>query len=187
MNSAGGASSPSSGGGLAAASDGFEEAELPESAALADTQQQEQIEATTRMERQRGSFTAGFPLEPTKPDATKSTSRRAGYVNHPRNRLVTIIEFVLSGPLFPMPVKITHFSGLSKQIRRFLEKVSYGVGIAHFPTFSSGYTINRQLTCNCNQIRLSFPPVRREQSHPRAAPVRAPWRPACKSTAPQIA
>src|ERR1700723_2286918 len=104
------------------------------------------MKATTRMERQRGSFTAGLPLEPTKPDPTKSTSRRAGCVNHPQNRLVTIIEFVLPGPLFPMPVKITHFSGLSKQIRRFLEKVSYSVGIAHFPPFSMGYTINRQLS-----------------------------------------
>jgi hypothetical protein len=146
MNSAGGASSPFSGGGFGAASEGFEEAELPGSAALADTQQQEQMKATTRMDRQRGSFTAGFPLEPTKPDPTKSTSRRAGYVNHPQNRLVTIIQFVLPGPLFPMPVKITHFPGLSKQIRRFLEKVSYSAGIAHFPTFSIGYTINRQLS-----------------------------------------
>jgi hypothetical protein len=138
MNSAGGPSSTFSEGGFAVASEVFEEAELPGSAALADTQQQEQMKAATRMERQRGSFTAGFPLEPTKPDPTKSTSRRAGHVNHPLNRLVTIIEFVLPGPLFPMPVKITHFSKLSKQIRRFIEKVSYSVGIAPFSHFQHG-------------------------------------------------
>lgn len=122
MNSAGEVTGWSPGGEVAAASDTLEGAELAETAALADAQQQEQTKATTRMERQRGSFTAGFPLEPAKPDATRSTSRRAGIVNHPPNRLVTIIEFVLPGPLFPMPVKITHFSGLSKQIREFLYK-----------------------------------------------------------------
>jgi hypothetical protein len=50
------------------------------SPALADKQQQEKTEATTRMEKHRRDFTAGFLSEPAKPHATGSTSRRAGIV-----------------------------------------------------------------------------------------------------------
>jgi len=88
-------------------------------------------------------------------------------VNHPRNRLVTIIEFVLPGPLFPMPVKITHFTGLSKQIRRFPEKVSHGVGIDHFPTLSIGSTA-RQLAGDCARLGYGF--RRFAESNPILAP-----------------
>jgi hypothetical protein len=75
----------SSGGEIAAASDGFETPELERSPALADKQQQEKIEATARMESQRGNFTAGFLFEPATTNATQSSSRRAGIVIYPRN------------------------------------------------------------------------------------------------------
>src|ERR1700728_4300595 len=94
-NSAEGATGPSPGGELAAAWGGFERGELTKSAATADKQPLEQTEATTRLERQRGSFTAGLLLEPAKPDTSRSASRRAGIEIHPQNRPLTIIEFVL--------------------------------------------------------------------------------------------
>lgn len=50
---------------LVGTSDEFERAELTKSWALADKQQQEKTEATTRRERQTEDFTAGFLLEPT--------------------------------------------------------------------------------------------------------------------------
>jgi len=53
---------PSSGEEVAAASGGFEAATSAKVSALADKQQQEKNEATTRTERQRGDFTAGFLL-----------------------------------------------------------------------------------------------------------------------------
>src|ERR1700730_9014693 len=88
MNSDEAATGLSSGDGVAAGSDRFETAASEKSPALADKQQLEKTEATTRTMKQRGDFTAGFLLEPARSHATKNTSRRAGMVIHPRNRIV---------------------------------------------------------------------------------------------------
>src|ERR1700685_4870855 len=76
-----------SGGEVVTASDGSETAKLAEFSALADRRPQEMTEAATRRERQRGDFTAGFLLEPATANANR-TSRGAGTVFHPRNRVV---------------------------------------------------------------------------------------------------
>lgn len=60
-----------SAGGVAAAADAFEIVELAESPALADKPKHAKTETTTRMERQRGTFTAGFLSEPVRPNAIK--------------------------------------------------------------------------------------------------------------------
>ena len=52
---------------VAAASDGSETGELERFPAWADKPQQEKIEATARMDSQRGNFTAGFLFEPANP------------------------------------------------------------------------------------------------------------------------
>ena len=60
MNSDESVTDPSPSGKVASSSDWFETAGLAKSPALADRQQQEKAEATTRMEKQSGNFTAGF-------------------------------------------------------------------------------------------------------------------------------
>jgi hypothetical protein len=65
MNSDEAATGPSCGDPVAAASDGLETA-TAKSLALAGTPQLEKTEATIRMEKQRGDFTAGFLSEPAK-------------------------------------------------------------------------------------------------------------------------
>src|SRR5271155_2065247 len=82
---------------VAAASDALETAEFAGSQARADKQPQEKTEAVTRMESQ-GDLTAGFLLEPATSDATRSASRRAGVVIHPRNRVVSHSQVVIPGP-----------------------------------------------------------------------------------------
>src|SRR5882762_1200286 len=86
MNSDEAATGPSCGDEVAAASDGLETAATAKSPALAGKQRLEKAEATIRMEKQIGDFTAGFLLEPARSQATRSTSQRAGI--HPRNRIV---------------------------------------------------------------------------------------------------
>src|SRR3982074_23530 len=83
------ATGPSCGDEVAAASDGLETAATAKSLALAGKQPLEKTAATTtiRVEKQRGDFTAGLLLEPARSHATGSTSRRAGIVMHPRNRV----------------------------------------------------------------------------------------------------
>src|ERR1700730_3062423 len=88
MNSDQAATGTSSGDEEAAGSDGFATAGSEKLPALADKQQLEKTEDTRRMEKQRGDFTAGFLLEPARSHATRNTSRRAGMVIHPRNRIV---------------------------------------------------------------------------------------------------
>src|ERR1700680_3130445 len=77
------ATGPSCGDEVAAASDGLETAATAKSRALTGKQPLEKTAAATRMEKQRGDFTAGFLLEPVRSHATGSTSRRAGIVIHP--------------------------------------------------------------------------------------------------------
>jgi len=58
-------------------------------------------------------------LEPRTAEATRSASRKAGSVNHPRNRIVLHSQIVIPGPGFeiPMSATITHASRFSKQFR----------------------------------------------------------------------
>jgi hypothetical protein len=56
----------SSGGKVAAVLDGFEGLESAELSALAAEEKDEKIAATTRRDRQRGTFTEGYLFEPVK-------------------------------------------------------------------------------------------------------------------------
>src|SRR5713101_8059788 len=95
------ATGPSSGEEDAAVSDVFETASSAKSPALADKQPLQKTEATTRMEKQRGNFTAGFLLEPARSHATRITSRKAVIVIPPRNRIVPRSWACDSWPLIP--------------------------------------------------------------------------------------
>src|SRR6267143_2897750 len=101
MNSDEAATGPSSRGELADAWDGFETAAAAKSPALANKQQLQKTEATTRMEKQRGNFTAGFLLEPARSHTTRITVRKAGIVIPPRNRIVLRSWACDSWPLIP--------------------------------------------------------------------------------------
>src|ERR1700722_2982150 len=99
--------------GVEVALDESETAELAESPALADKQPREKSETITKTERQEGHFMAGSPLKSEGPHATRSTSRRAGI---PRTELCTSWAWDFWPPI-PMPPKIRHLPGLSKEFR----------------------------------------------------------------------
>src|SRR5258708_3903788 len=132
MNSEEAATGPSCGDDVAAASDGFETATPAKSSALAGKQQQAKTETTTRVQKQRGDFTAGFLSEPARPHATGVTARRAEIVIHPRNRVMSIPGLVIPGSWFqiPMSAKITYLSRLSKQFRQFLGRFSFAAWVS---------------------------------------------------------
>jgi hypothetical protein len=100
--------------GVEVAVDESETAELAESPALADKQPREKSETITKTERQEGHFMAGSPLKSEEPHATRSTSRRAGI---PRTELCIIPGAWDFWPPIPMPPKIRHLPGLSKEFR----------------------------------------------------------------------
>src|SRR5258708_39391813 len=76
MNSEEAATGSSCGDEVAAAWDEFETAASAKSPALAGRQQQAKTEATTRVQKQRGNFTAGFLLEPARSHTTGSSGER---------------------------------------------------------------------------------------------------------------
>src|ERR1700732_2320407 len=72
------ATCPSCGDEVAAASDGLETAAAAKSLALAGKQQLQKTEATTRMEKPRGDFMAGFLSEPARSHATGRSVAESG-------------------------------------------------------------------------------------------------------------
>ena len=137
INSDEAAAGPSEGE-VAVASAGSEAAKLAKSRALADKRKEENSEATTKTEKQKGHFTAGFPLEPERSHATRSTSQRAGGLREADHLL--FLGLGLPSPLLqiPMPAKITYIFRFSKQFRApwpdfFSRHVSKRAGCSKWP------------------------------------------------------
>jgi hypothetical protein len=99
--------------GVEAAVDEGETAEFAESPALADKQPREKTETITKTERQEGHFMAGSPLN-------QKTSRYQEYFAETRDSANRVMHYSWAWdfwPPIPMPPKIRHLPGLSKEFR----------------------------------------------------------------------
>jgi hypothetical protein len=99
--------------GVEGAVDESETAELAGSPALADKQPSEKTETITKTERQEGHFMAGSPLN--QKDLTLPGVLRGG--RDSANRVMHYSWAWDFWPPIPMPPKIRHLPGLSKEFR----------------------------------------------------------------------